>query len=82
MSPDGLFAQLVPLIAPVALLSAVALGISAIPRDEERSKRRKEHLNAFFGRAVEETPAAADTGTDKADEAPRWRGIDLTIFED
>jgi hypothetical protein len=82
MSPDGLFAQLVPLVSITALICAVVFGISAIPRDEERAKKRNQHARAFFGRAEATPTADADTECEPVEDAPTWRGIDLKIFED
>ena len=83
MSPDGLFAQLVPVVSLIALACAVAFGIAALPKDEERSKRRAQHVQSFFGRHPAEV-TSADGTTDKEPvvETPLWRGVDLTIFED
>jgi hypothetical protein len=82
MSPTGLFAQLVPLVSLTALICAVVFGINAIPRDEERAKKRQEHARAFFGRKTAKADLETETEPESADTAPVWRGIDLKIFED
>jgi|688.fasta_scaffold1711577_1 hypothetical protein len=83
MSPDGLFAQLVPIVSLAALACAVVFGIAVLPRDEERSKRRAEHVQTFFGRATsEESPEDDAADVEPVVETPTWRGVDLTIFED
>jgi hypothetical protein len=83
MSPDGLFAQLVPVVSLVALLCAIAFGIAALPKDEERSKRRAMHVQSFFGRRrVEVASTDEKTSEEPVAETPTWRGVDLTIFED